>query len=305
MSPAASGTGFAFGHPIRQSFASDIGFHTRPLPEGDSPTLLARGSDSCDVRAPDRDAQSIRLASLESVVSLDEIVPLTLSDADRMALERNPDLAAVRAAEPVAHAAFHVAETYPWNPQFQTQVLPYSRDRTGNDGTVSQQHVIVQTFELGGQQRFRVGAAAANWEQVNGTIRQAELINAAQTTRFFFAALYLRELRDMSQSLADLNEQLVGVMQRREKAGQANNADVQLARLQSQSSRRQQRLAEANYQTALMNLRNQLNLDANASLALADQWLNWRWRSLDEAVFGDLEPLSITESADEPNRTGG
>ncbi len=82
---------------------------------------------------------------------------LTLDDAIAVSLDRNPTLIAVRASEPVAHAAFHVAETYPWNPQFQTQVAPYSRDRDGNDGAVSQQHVIVQTFELGGQRRFRRG----------------------------------------------------------------------------------------------------------------------------------------------------
>ncbi len=58
-------------------------------------------------------------------------------------------------------------------------------------------------------------------------------MNVAQTTRLYFAAIYQRELRDLSQSLADLNEQLVGVIQRRQKAGQANSADVELARLQA------------------------------------------------------------------------
>ena len=110
---------------------------------------------------------------------------LTLEVAIQTALARNPDLVVIRSSEPVAHTACHVAKTYPFNPQFQTQVLPYTRDRNGNDAPVSQQHVIVQTFELGGQQRFRVGAASANWAQVIGTIRQAELMNAAQTTRLF------------------------------------------------------------------------------------------------------------------------
>ena len=229
-------------------------------------------------------AQPIRLASLETDLPSNRFAALSLEDAINWSLERNPDLAAVRAGEAVAQAALHVAETYPWNPQFQTQVAPYSRDRNGNDGAIAQQHVLVQTFELGGQRRFRVGAAAANWAQVNGTIRQAELTTAAQTARLFFATLYQRELLHMSQSLADLNEQLVGVIQRRLQAGQANNANVQLARLQAQSSRRQQRLAEANYQTALMNLRNQLNLDSDAPLELAGPWVDQRWRALDDVI---------------------
>ena len=83
----------------------------------------------------------------------------------------------------MTRAAYHVAKTYPFNPQFQTQVLPYTRDRAGHDAPVSQQHTIVQTFELAHQRRFRAGAAAADWARVRGNIRTAELMSAAQTER--------------------------------------------------------------------------------------------------------------------------
>jgi len=221
---------------------------------------------------------------------------MRLEDAILLSLAQNPDLVAVRASEPVAHAAFHVAEVYPWNPQFQTQVLPYSRDRNGNDGAISQQHVIVQTFEFGGQRSFRTRAAAANWRQVSGTVLQAELMNAAQTTRLFYSALYQRELRDVSRSLADLNEQLVGVLQRRQKAGLSNRSDSELARLQLQSSRRQQRLAESNYQTALMQLRNQMNLDTSSPLELDSSWMKMHWQSVDELIFGSSASESVEGS---------
>lgn len=211
---------------------------------------------------------------------------LSLDDAIALALARNPSLETARAAEPVAHAAYHVAETYPWNPQFQTQVLPYYRDRNGNDGVVSQQHVIVQTFELGRQRQFRKGAAAANWRQVNGTIRQAELTVAAQTANLYFTALYQRELRDMNRTLAEANEQLLGVMQRREKAGQATRADVELTRLEVISSRRQLRLADAGYREAITNLQNQWNLDAHDQIELNSDWLSWRWTSIDHILSG-------------------
>ncbi len=230
--------------------------------------------------------------------TVDSIGPLSLEDAIAMSLQRNPDLAAVRAGEPAAAAAYRVAQTYPWNPQFQTQVLPYNRDRDGNDGAVAQQHVLLQTFELGGQRAFRIGAAAASWDQISDTIVHAELMNAAQTTRLYFTALYQRELRDLHQSLADLNEQLLGVLQRQEQAGQANRADVELARLESRSARRQQRLAEANYQTAVMNLRNQLNLDASSPMELDGQWLDWQWRALDDVIGGTSDAKSTATAPD-------
>ena len=227
---------------------------------------------------------------------------LTLEDAITTALVRNPNLIAARAAEPVAHAAYHVAETYPWNPQFQTQVLPYSRDRGGNDGAVSQQHVLVQTFETGGQRYYRRGAAAANWAQVDANIRQAELTTKTQTARLYFAALYARDQRDISKRLAELNEQLVGVIERRFRAGQARHADVRLAELQADSSRRQARLAEANYQTALAALRTHLNLPPSTELKLAGRLAQWRWSALGKlsdwlGPAGDDEGTLVDSSA--------
>jgi len=282
---------------VRRSSAGDaVGSCSLAHSDCDS-RRLAAPENEFGANARPNHSQPIRQASFESEMLSEQTGPLRLVDAIIIAHVRNPELAAVRAAEPVAHAAYHAAETYPWNPQFQTQVFPYSRDRNGYDGAVSQQHVIVQTFEFGGQQRFRTGAASANWEQVIGTIRQAELLTTAQTTRLYFAGIYQRELRDMMQTVVDLNEELVGVLQRRERAGQANTADVALARLQAQSSRRKQRLANASYQTAMIRLRNQLNLDPTEPLELADEWTDWQWRSLDEAISGGAGNTSI-ESRD-------
>ncbi len=209
---------------------------------------------------------------------------LTLEAAVRTALARNPDLTVVRSGGPVAQAMYQVAKTYPFNPQFQTQVLPFTRNRNGKDAPVSQQHVIVQTFELAGQRRFRTGAAAANWQQVRGTILAAELLSVAQTERLFFAALYQRDLRDIAKLLAEQNEELVGVTERRLKAGLALRADAALARLQAQSARRQQSLAEANYETALMALRNFLALEEDAEWELSGQWTGWQWQSVADVL---------------------
>ncbi|VAX41526.1 hypothetical protein MNBD_PLANCTO02-1797, partial [hydrothermal vent metagenome] len=209
---------------------------------------------------------------------------LTLETAIQTALSHNPDLAIIRSSEPASRAAYHVADTYPYNPQFQTQVLPYTRDKEGNDAPVSQQHVIIQTFELAHQQRYRTGGAAATWEQVRSKIRSAELLSRAQTQRLFFTALYQRDLRDQAQSLTKLNEGMVGILERRLKAGQANSADVALAKLQMQSAHRQQRLTEANYQTALMSLRNYINLPEEIDVKLESRWLDINWNSMADIV---------------------
>ncbi|MCH5375047.1 MAG: TolC family protein, partial [Planctomycetes bacterium] len=67
-------------------------------------------------------------------------------------------------------------------------------------------------------------------------------------------------------------------------------------RLQMQSSRQQERLTEANYQTALMSLWNHLNLPADTRWELAGEWAEWRWRPLDDflGVCPDCSPSGST-----------
>jgi cobalt-zinc-cadmium efflux system outer membrane protein len=297
--------------PVSEGGDDSVPGQSRPTSQDNAglmetePTALAAGveSDANQPLRPEASAYGLRnkafSSSQDNAASQGQQpvystmpISLTLQAAIQIALERNPDLIAIRSSEPVARATHRVAGTYPFNPQFQTQVLPYTRDRAGHDAAVSQQHVIVQTFELAHQRRFRTGAAAAEWERVRGNIRAAELTSAAQTERFFFAILYQRELRDLARSLAELNADLVEVLERRLKAGQANYADVALARLQSQSARHRQLLMEANYQTALTNLSSYLNLAEGTHVDPIGAWLQWHWQSVANALRGtDHESL--------------
>lgn len=255
--------------------------HTNSIPETASQSVKLVSYQATDSGLP---AGGVVQATEPVDLPSSDVALLTLDAAISLSLAQNPDLAAIRATEPVAIAAMGVANTYIYNPQFQTQVLPYSRDRNGEDGAVSQQHVVVQTFELGGQQQHREGMASAGWRQVHNTVHQAELVNTAMTTRLYFSALYQRELRNLTGSLADMNEEVIGVIERRERAGQSNTADVELAKLQHRATRRQLRLAEAGYQTALTSLRNQLNFAANTQLELESQWMNWQWQPMGNVV---------------------
>jgi len=295
-------TGFLEGHDTASSVSSlfsdvkVLASHSDIVPTDFS--IPSENDDSSDgdhtsLSGDSRPTLQVKSASQDESVDSAMLASLTLKAAIQTALKRNPDLLAIRSGEPVAHAAYHVAKTYPFNPQFQTQVLPYTRDRSGNDAPVSQQHVIVQTFELAGQSRFRTEAAAANWEQVRHTIQQAELLTIAQVERLYFTTLYQWELRETNQLLTRLNAKMVGVIERRFKAGQANSADVALARLQAQSARRRQRLVEANYQTALMNLRNYLNLAEDSVVDLNNHWLDWRWSPVADVVLNT--PLKFWE----------
>jgi outer membrane protein TolC len=202
---------------------------------------------------------------------------LTLDDAIAAALARNPNLIAMRAGEPVAQAAYHVAETYPWNPFVQVQVLPYAKDPLGLPLDTNHYVWLMQTLELAHQRRHREASAAAAWNQIRWNIVQAELTSAAQAERFYFTALYQRDLRDLAAHTASLSAELLGIVERRFQAGLATAAERTTARVTARQSDKQAALAEANFQTALLALRRQLNLSGDDPIVLVGRLEEFAW----------------------------
>src|SRR5262245_2932074 len=220
----------------------------------------------------------------ETIVTPAQPQPLVLSlfDAVEMALGQNPDLVAQRFAEGVSEEARGVAATYPFNPWVQIQVTPFqqSADPLISAQPVNHYVLLMQQLQLAHQRRHRTDAAEAALNSVRWNYVQAKLLNMAQTQRLYFTALYQRGIAELSMANAELNNQLLAISQRQLAAGAITGADVAILRLDNASARRQARLAEANYQTALLDLKRQLGLPAGAPLALAGRLTDWRWLGL-------------------------
>jgi outer membrane protein TolC len=240
---------------------------------------------STDATGTARDAVPLQLTAGE-IVSIAEgeltqhelpSIMLTLDSAIATALDRNPNLVSLRASEPVASAAYRVAEVYPWNPFVQVQVLPYAHDPAGVDLEVNHYVWLMQTLELAHQQRHREASAGAALNQVRWNIVQAELTNTAQTERLYFTALYQRDLRDLTRRTASLNEGLLGIVERRFDSGLATAAERTMARVAARQSRTQVAVAEANYRTALLALQRHLNLGTDEALALVGRLEEFVW----------------------------
>jgi outer membrane protein TolC len=225
-------------------------------------------------------ADPLRLPTNSSSIPIASI-PMTLDEAIATSLASNPTLVAQRAAEPVAEAIRTVAGTYPFNPFVQVEVLPYSVDVKGNPAAVQHYVWLMQTLELAHQQRYREASAAAGLNQVRWTIVQAELTSTAATERLYFTALYQRELRDLAQRTATLNDQLLGIVERRFKANLGTPAEQTTARVAARQSHKQAGLAEANYQTALLALRRQLNMPNDAPIRLVGRLEDLNWKPID------------------------
>ncbi len=156
----------------------------------------------------------------------------------------------------------------------------------------------MQRFELAHQQRYREQAAAATLNQVRWNIHQAELLNVAQTARLYFAAQYQFELFRLANETAELNDQLLGVVQRRFKAGLATAAAVTTAEVAARQSRRQAHLADATYQAAVLAVRQQLNLPVDMALSLSERLSDYEWHAVASLEVGaDPQKLATVDAA--------
>jgi len=210
----------------------------------------------------------------------DASLPLSLEQAVDASLAQNPDLVALRGTEPVSRAALGVARAYPFNPFVQLQATPFEHAPSavvGANPGLYNYVLLMHTMELAHQSRYRERAGVSDLQRVRWTVRQAELLNMAQTERLFFTALYQRGLRDLARALADSNAELASTLTRQLEKGQASAADVAVAKLDRQSTERQVYLADANYQTALLDLRRQLNLPSGMDFAPVGDLTAWRW----------------------------
>jgi outer membrane protein TolC len=216
-------------------------------------------------------------------------IALSLSDALATSLAENPDLVAIRGTANVGAAAVDVAGVYPWNPFVQAQYLPNGRPfNPGSPGNASGQSNYyvwaMQRFELAHQRRHREDSAMAALGQIRWNIQQAELLNVAQTERLFFAALYQRQLRDLAADARVLSDRLAGVIERRFRAGLATSVQKINAQVAVRQSRRQQELADATYQTALLALRQQLGISTIEPLDLSGDLTQYEWFSVSDAA---------------------
>jgi outer membrane protein, heavy metal efflux system len=244
--------------------------------------------------------QDVQLAPYQANFAAESVpVSLSLDDAIATALAREPTLVTLRASEPVAHAAYHVAETYPFNPTIQVQVFPYAREKSGEQLGTKNSVAINQTLELAHQQRYREGSASAAWSQVRWNIVQAELTTIAQTMRLYFTALYQRDLRDLAERTAALDLELQGIVDRRFKAGLGTAAEQTMARVAARQSRQQAALADASYRAARMAIQRQLNLAPGEPFALVERLDDYRWLPVSSSESPEAFAGTVNCSSDD------
>jgi cobalt-zinc-cadmium efflux system outer membrane protein len=213
---------------------------------------------------------------------------LSLQQALTGALTSNPDLVALRTGNPALASAeaVEVARHFPTalNPtvfidyRFLSLIPNGTFANSPGAGTgaaaphgfyhTGQNYILValrQPVEFGHQTTHRHSIAKAAFKQVQWQVVQAEMTALVQTYRFFQTAAYRREKLRVAGQLADFNEGLLKTLERRLDAGQAQPADIALARVEARATRQLARAARQDYLIALTDLRNQIGIPEAAA----------------------------------------
>jgi cobalt-zinc-cadmium efflux system outer membrane protein len=237
--------------------------------------------------------EDIQPVSHEETLTADTVPlvnELSLSSGIALSLSQNPDLIAVRQAENVSSAALGVAQTYPFNPFVQIQATPYQNAPFGITGTTYHYVLLMQTIQLAHQQQFREEGACATLNSTRWNILQAELQNVAQTERLYFSVLYLRGLLDLAMASHANNQELLRTLEKQLDAGQATAADVVMVRIDTRSTHQQRRLARANAETAVRDLKRQLGMSAEDPASITGDLRSILWRN---PASVSLEPKAL------------
>ena len=240
-------------------------------------------------------APEIELTSAE--VTDESSGTTSLTECISLSLSQNPDLIAIRQSDSVGCAALGVAQTYPFNPSVQVQVTPRQDAKVGGPGSTYHYVLLMQTIQLAHQQQFREEGAASTLNSIRWNIHQAELLNVAQTERLYFNVLYMRGIHELAQASHENNQRLLRTLEKQLEAGQASAADVAIVRVDTRSTQQQMRLAQANHETAIRDLKRQLGMSPDDSLPLDGNLQSLLWKIPSLSVESDSVAADITGRA--------
>jgi outer membrane protein, heavy metal efflux system len=183
---------------------------------------------------------------------------ITIDEALSIALAQNPDLAVTRQDIAIAQGQRVVANTYPFNPTFETQIQ--AADNFGLAQHIRQSYTVLQEFERGGKGGFRRGQANAAVQRTEWEQRARELAVAADVYRRFQGVLFAHGRLELTRETGRLNQKLAKNARTLLQAGKVSGADLIIAEQEALDSRKAEAIGEAELRTARLELRSVLGI---------------------------------------------
>ncbi|MDT7040711.1 TolC family protein [Candidatus Nitronereus thalassa] len=204
---------------------------------------------------------------------VDAVESLTVEQAVKTALERNPDLLAIRQEVEVARGREVRSRLFNrFNPSLNGQA--WNRNNPGSGNESDFQVTLSQEVEVAGQRGLRREAATRSVTRVEAQVKDRERVITGQVTRAFFQALTLKKRLELRKEIEKLNLRIRNASKARFKAGVAPIMESNLAEIRYGQSRKETFVAEALFQNALVDLRRLLGWEPDRSIELSGQLRN-------------------------------
>lgn len=190
--------------------------------------------------------------------------PLSLDQAFALADERGTALQAKQAAATTIQGELQEAKALLWNnPQVGTEYRWRRLSQAGEPSARKQDAALgfAQTFETGGQQSARRGAAEANADGLVAAVEQTRRDLHAEVERQFVQVLALQLRMQMEQAALELLQRAENSVRRRVQAGEDSRLDGNLAKVEAerasnQLARAREELSQAQSSLAVLLLWN-------------------------------------------------
>jgi cobalt-zinc-cadmium efflux system outer membrane protein len=176
-------------------------------------------------------ATAVAQAPLPPPVATVGPAPLSREAVVRLALENNPELAALRQQRGIAAAGVVIARTYPFNPSYEGRVEAASGPASaGVTNVVLNEHKVLLEWEVRGQGTYRQTVATAALTRTEWEIAFQEVGLASRALWAYDGVLYRREKLRLADERIRLNQLAADQIDKLREQGKLSPTDQILIR---------------------------------------------------------------------------
>lgn len=194
-----------------------------------------------------------------------DTVTLSLAEAQRLALTRNPAFLADRQESAIARGELRQARVYRFNPDVELRT-----PGAAAGGLRDYELFVGQEVEWAGQRGLRIRAARRGSERADAAVRNAARTALTAASEAYYTALAAARRLEVAREIARLNQQLLQATRTQAREGEISTLDANLAEIELGRARARVLGAEREAVSARLALQRQLGIGPDTVVRLQD-----------------------------------
>ncbi len=179
-----------------------------------------------------------------------DTLTLSLADAQRLALERNPAFLAERQEAEIARGGLRQARVYNFNPELAFE----APGATTGIGMGEYEASLTQEIAWAGQRGLRIRAARLGLDRAESGVRNAARQTLAEVSDAYYTALTAQRRLAVTQEVAGLNQRLLDATRIQLREGEISVLEANLAEIEVGRARARVLTAEREATSARLEL---------------------------------------------------